>query len=349
MLNRDQLRGLTTVAVGDLVLISATSGSLAVLADVAVGSILVSGGVGVVPGYATDIPTAVTIGSAYIYRAGGTDVPVADGGTGVGTFALNGVLYGNAGNPIGVTAIGTAGQILIAGASPFVPVFSSTITGTFGGFTASRAVLSDASGNLVAHATLTDTELGYLDGVTSPTGSGALVLGTSPTINASGGGAIQIPEGTPVNAVAAVGTITMSGIATANETFVVSTQTFTWKAARTGVGEVTIGADAPAAVTNIVTAITADLATVTATDGVGDTVVVTAVTKGVSGNSIIFTEASTNMAVNGTGTLGATTAGVDGTIGAVNELRADTTYLYHCIVANTITDANWRRVAIAAY
>ena len=159
---------------------------------------------------------------------------------------------------------------------------------------------------------------------------------------------IATPESTPVNAVASQGTITMSGIATANETFVIDTQTFTWKAARAAAGEVTIGADAPAAVTNIVTAVTADLATVTAVDGTGDTVVVTAATKGVAGDAIVFTEASTNMAVDGTGTLGATTAGVDGTVATANEVRQDATYLYVSIAANTIADTNWRRVALGS-
>jgi len=112
--------------------------------------------------------------------------------------------------------------------------------------------------------------------------------------------------------IAAQGTITMAGIAIANETFVIDSQTFTWKAVRSIAGEVTIGATAAAAVTNIVAAVTADLASVTAVDGAGDTVVITAVTaKGTDGNAIVFTEASTNMTVNGTGTLGATTAGVD--------------------------------------
>jgi len=61
--------------------------------------------------------------------AGFTDVPVAQGGTGVSTLALNGVLYGTGATAVGVTAIGTAGQVLVAGADPFVPVFSSTLTG----------------------------------------------------------------------------------------------------------------------------------------------------------------------------------------------------------------------------
>lgn len=152
----------------------------------------------------------------------------------------------------------------------------------------------------------------------------------------------------PVNAVAAQGTITMSGVAVADETFVIDDQIFTWKALRGGAGEVTIGADAPAAVTNIVTAVTADLTTVTAVDGAGNTVVLTAATKGVAGDAIVLTENSTNMAVDGTGTLGATTAGVDGTVGEEGDVLWDSSYLYVSIAANTIAGANWRRVALGA-
>jgi phage tail sheath gpL-like len=150
---------------------------------------------------------------------------------------------------------------------------------------------------------------------------------------------------TPVNGVAAQGTITMADVAVADETFVIDTQTFTWKAARSVAGEVTIGANAAAAVTNIVTAITADMTTVTAVDGAGDTVVLTAATKGIAGNAIVFTENSTNMTVNGSGTLGTTTAGVDGTVGTVNQIAQDGSYLYVSIAANTIADDNWRRVS----
>ena len=112
-------------------------------------------------------------------------------------------------------------------------------------------------------------------------------------------------------AVAAQGTITMSGLPVADETFVVDTQTFTWKASRSTTGEVTIGADAAECVTNIVTAVGLDLTTVTAEDGAGDTVVLTAATAGSAGNSIVLTESATNMAVDGSGSLGATTEGDD--------------------------------------
>lgn len=111
--------------------------------------------------------------------------------------------------------------------------------------------------------------------------------------------------------VKAQGTITMSGIAVAAETFVIGAQTFTWRAARTVAGEVIIGADAAAACTNIIAAVTLDLATVVASQGGGTTVIITAAAVGVAGNALTFTEASTNMAVDGAGTLGTTTAGED--------------------------------------
>jgi len=54
-----------------------------------------------------------------------TDLPVSEGGTGVSTFALNGILFGNAASAIGVTAIGAEGQFLRVGANPFVPAWST--------------------------------------------------------------------------------------------------------------------------------------------------------------------------------------------------------------------------------
>jgi phage tail sheath gpL-like len=130
------------------------------------------------------------------------------------------------------------------------------------------------------------------------------------------------------------------------DTFVVGAQTFTWKTARAVLGDVEVGAGASDAVTNIVTAITADLSTVTAAGGAGDTVVLTAATKGTAGDAIVLAENSTNMTVDGTGTLGATTAGVDGTVGVANEIACDGSYLYICTDTNTISGANWRQVSL---
>jgi hypothetical protein len=55
---------------------------------------------------------------------------VAYGGTGVGTFTTNGVLFGNTAGPLKVTAAGTEGQVLQA-SSTGVPNFSMLDGGTF--------------------------------------------------------------------------------------------------------------------------------------------------------------------------------------------------------------------------
>lgn len=46
----------------------------------------------------TDLPTATTIGSQYIYRTGGTDVTVVDGGTGLSAIAAKSLLVANSAN-----------------------------------------------------------------------------------------------------------------------------------------------------------------------------------------------------------------------------------------------------------
>lgn len=146
-------------------------------------------------------------------------------------------------------------------------------------------------------------EYHYITGIQITRASAAAIVGSA-TLNISTTNLLNTadPYGT-----AAVGTITMAGVAIADETFVIGTQTFTWKASRSTTGEVTIGANAAAAVTNIVTAITADIPTlVTALDGAGDTVVVTSVGGGSAASAIVFTEASTNMTMDGSGTLGGT-------------------------------------------
>ena len=81
--------------------------------------------------------------------------------------------------------------------------------------TASKALTSDASG-FIAPSSVTSTELGYLAGVTSPTGSGALVLGTSPTLNTPT--FVSPALGTPSSGVATNLTGTASGLTAGNVT-----------------------------------------------------------------------------------------------------------------------------------
>lgn len=98
--------------------------------------VLVTNGSGV-PSIATDLPTAVTIGAAYIYRVGGTDVSVADGGTGLSSGTSGGLLYFSSTSAIASSALlvnnapiigkgaGTAPKTVTAGAGNSGEVFVS--------------------------------------------------------------------------------------------------------------------------------------------------------------------------------------------------------------------------------
>lgn len=101
-------------------------------------------------------------------------------------------------------------------------------------------------------------------------------------------------------AVAATGTLTFTGVGSADEVVNVSSETYTMKAAAAGAYQVTIGATADASMDNLVAEITANSTQVTATNvlGVGT---VTAITPGVVGNAYDF-----NTDVTG-GTAGAAT------------------------------------------
>lgn len=70
----------------------------------------------------------VTVGTVATGTWQATDVGVAYGGTGVSTFASNGVLYGNAATSVLVTAQGAANSVLTANAG--APSFSATPTVT---------------------------------------------------------------------------------------------------------------------------------------------------------------------------------------------------------------------------
>jgi hypothetical protein len=131
------------------------SSSANVIADLATANsgILVTSGAGV-PSIATDIPTAVTIGAAYIYRVGGTDVSLADGGTNASLTASNGGIFystGTAGAILAGTA--TAQKILMSQAST-APVWSTPTFPNSAG-TVDNVLQSDGT-NFIS-AALTDT------------------------------------------------------------------------------------------------------------------------------------------------------------------------------------------------
>lgn len=126
------------------ILYASSANTVTGLATAASGVLVTSAGG--VPSIATDIPTAVTIGSAYIYRAGGTDVPLADGGTNASLTASNGgIFYSTATAGAILSGTATAGLALVSGASTtpswFAPTAGSVI------FAGTDGVLSQDNAN----------------------------------------------------------------------------------------------------------------------------------------------------------------------------------------------------------
>lgn len=128
----------------------------------------------------------------------------------------------------GVTTPTGSGALVLATSPTLVTPNIGAATGTslqLSGLTASRAMVTDASKNLASSA-VTSTELGYLSGVTTPTGSGALVLATSPTLVTP---TLGVATATSINKVAITAPATGSTLTLADgKTLTVSnTLTFT--------------------------------------------------------------------------------------------------------------------------
>lgn len=110
-------------------------------------------------------------------------------------------------------------------------------------------------------------------------------------------------------------------------------------------GALTLGSGADCTNANAAAALVADQDTgsVVLTRNTA-TVTATATVKGVAGNAI---EVDTDMA--NAAWAGETLAGgVNGTVGAKGAMFADASYIYRAIAANTISNANWRRVALGS-
>jgi hypothetical protein len=142
----------------------------------------------------------------------------------------------------------------------------------------------------------------------SPTGPAQWQMG----LGGDGFSGLIDPMGT--GSTQAVGTITLTtGGATAGQQFQIGSQVFTFVTSGTATGNVVLSSSTTTEGNNIVTSITRDIPTLVTAARSGSTVVVTAVTGGSSGNSIVFATLGTvsNFAMNGSGFLGGTTAGND--------------------------------------
>jgi hypothetical protein len=124
-----------------------TTGVVQTVVPGATTQILVGGGATGIPTWGADLPTAVTIGSGYIYRAAGTDIPVTDGGTGVSTLTDGGILLGSGASAITALGQATHGQLPI-GSTGGDPVLATLTAGTGIG-------VSNAAGSITISCSIT--------------------------------------------------------------------------------------------------------------------------------------------------------------------------------------------------
>ncbi len=174
-------------------------------------------------GNASNVPTSVTVtGDISVSNAGvaaiSSGVVVNDDVSAsaaidfskLAALTSGNILVGNASNvPTSVTVTGDI-SVNNAGVSAIssgvvvnddVSASAAIAVSKLAALTASKAVVTNGSGVLTP-ATTTSTEIGYLAGVTAPTGSGALVLGTAPILSApvistiSNTGTLTLPTST---------------------------------------------------------------------------------------------------------------------------------------------------------
>jgi hypothetical protein len=142
----------------------------------------------------------------------------------------------------------------------------------------------------------------------SPTGAAQWQMG----LGGDGFSGLIDPMGT--GSTQAQGTITLTtGGAQAGQQFQIGPQVFTFVTSGNSTGQVVLSTSTTTEGNNIVTAINRDIPSLVTAARSGATVVVTAVTGGSSGNSIVFTTLGTvaNFSMNGGGFLGGTTPGDD--------------------------------------
>jgi trimeric autotransporter adhesin len=126
-----------------------------------------------------------------------TDLAVADGGTGAGTFAANGILYGNGTGAIGATAVGTAGHILTSNGAGVAPSFQAgggggDVSGPASSTDNAVARFDSTTGKLLQNSTVTISDTGVLTasadslihGITIGRGGGGLSNNTALGYNA---------------------------------------------------------------------------------------------------------------------------------------------------------------------
>jgi hypothetical protein len=151
-------------------------------------------------------------------------LPVAAGGSGAVTFTANGVLYGNGTSPLGVTAAGVTGEVLVGntGGAPSWATLSSSTVSSFSagttGFTPNSATtgavtlagtLNVANGG-TGQTTYTDGQL-LIGNTTGNTLTKTTLTGTASQVdvtNGSGSITLSLPSSINVNTSGSAATLT---------------------------------------------------------------------------------------------------------------------------------------------
>ncbi|HUV85194.1 MAG TPA: hypothetical protein VMV86_05745 [Methanosarcinales archaeon] len=107
----------------------------------------------------------------------------------------------------------------------------------------------------------------------------------------------------------AKGTLTFTGLPVADEVLVIGGETYTFKAARSASGEITIGTTVSITIDNILTAVKTDSSICTTYKLTATTCLVEYYLVGTAGNSVVFTTTVANASLDGGGYLGGTLAG----------------------------------------
>jgi hypothetical protein len=337
--------GLTSYAVGDIVYASAT-GTLAGLADIATGNVLLSGGIATAPAYGKVGLTTHVNGT----------LAVANGGTGAAT--LTGYVKGS--GTTAFTAASTIPNTDITGlgtmstqAASAVAITGGTITGTtfnngvIGGTTAAAATFTTVNATTYASGAWNGTAIGIAYGGTgltaTPTngqidignGTGftraALTAGTAISVT-NGAGSITIANtgvtsavaGTGIGVSAATGavTITNSGVTSLTTSSGLSTNT-----SATGAVSVTnTGVTSNVAGTGITVSGATGAVTIT-NSGVTSATASTGISVSGSTGGVTFTNTGVTSAVAGTGvTVSAATGAVTVSIGQSVSTLANPTF-----------------------
>lgn len=167
--------------------------------------------------------------------AAGT-LPIAAGGTAKTTFTANGVLYGNGTSALGVTAVGTTGQVLIGntGAAPSWGTLSSSAVTTFqtslSGLTPNTATtgavtLAGTLGTSSGGTNLTSFTSG---GALYATSTSALTTGTLPA--ASGGTSFATYTTGDIIYASATNTLSKLPVGSTNQVLTIAGGVPTWAA-----------------------------------------------------------------------------------------------------------------------